>query len=285
MFGYVVPRLEGLDEAERERYHRAYCGLCRAIGERCGQHCRLSLTYDLVFLALLLGSLYEPEEREGEGRCAPHPVKAHGFVRSACIDYAADVTVALAYYKGLDDWNDDRSVRARAFAGMLAGSYRAIRERNPRICEAVETGMADIGAIEAAAREAGAAPGGEVPAPDAAANRFGVLMGELFVYRPDDYWADDLRTVGARLGKFVYVMDAVMDYEDDRASGSYNPLVAMDMSAEDMREDLHLLAAGVAEAFERLPLERDLRLLRSVVYAGVWQKYYALENDKEKRRG
>lgn len=116
-------------------------------------------------------------------------------------------------------------------------SYRAIRERNPRICEAVETGMADIGAIEAAAREAGAAPGGEVPAPDAAANRFGVLMGELFVYRPDDYWADDLRTVGARLGKFVYVMDAVMDYEDDRASGSYNPLVAMDMSAEDMRED------------------------------------------------
>ena len=152
------------------------------------------------------------------------------------------MTVALAYYKGLDDWNDDRSVRARAFAGMLAGSYRAIRERNPRICEAVETGMADIGAIEAAAREAGAAPGGEVPAPDAAANRFGVLMGELFVYRPDDYWADDLRTVGARLGKFVYVMDAVMDYEDDRASGSYNPLVAMDMSAEDMREDLHLLA-------------------------------------------
>ena len=145
--------------------------------------------------------------------------------------------------------------------------------------------MADIGAIEAAAREAGAAPGGEVPAPDAAANRFGVLMGELFVYRPDDYWADDLRTVGARLGKFVYAMDAVMDYEDDRASGSYNPLVAMDMSAEDMREDLHLLAAGVAEAFERLPLERDLRLLRSVVYAGVWQKYYALENDKEKRRG
>ena len=29
--------------------------------------------------------------------------------------------------------------------------------------------------------------------------------------------------------------------------------------------------------------QRDLRLLRSVVYAGVWQKYYALENDKEKR--
>ena len=28
-------------------------------------------------------------------------------------------------------------------------------------------------------------------------------------------------------------------------------------------------------AFEKLPLEQDLHLLRSVVYAGVWQKYYA----------
>ena len=59
----------------------------------------------------------------------------------------------------------------------------------------------------------------------------------------------------------------------------------MNASPEAVRESLELLAASVAEAFEKLPLERDLHLLRSVVYAGVWQKYYALENDKEKRRG
>lgn len=285
MFGYVVPALEGLDQAERERYHQAYCGLCRALGERCGQRCRMALTYDLVFLALLLGSLYEPEERTGEGRCVPHPLRPHGFVRSDCIDYAADVTVALAYYKGLDDWHDDRNLRARAFAGALAEPYRKVKARNPRICQAVEAGMADIEAIEAAARDASADEGSEQPAPDAAANRFGVLMGELFACRPDDFWADDLRRLGARLGKFVYVMDAAMDFEDDKASGSYNPLVNRETSPEDVRDDLHLLMAGVAEAFERLPLERDLHVLRSVVYAGVWQKYNAKENDKEKRRG
>lgn len=346
MFGYVVPAWEGLSEAERERYHEAYCGLCRTIGERCGQRCRCALAYDPVFLALLLGSLYEPQERAGAGRCVPHPAKPHRFVRTACVDYAADATVALAYHKALDDWRDDRSVRARAFACALAGPYRGVRARNPRMCEAVEAGMADIAAIEAAARAgaadagvdagvvgaAGAAGAGDVehasaaeagdtthasamrtagaegwtgaegvadsagstgaashvgakPAPDAAANRFGALMGELFVYRPDDFWADDLRRLGARLGKFVYVMDAAMDYEDDKASGSYNPLVDIKADAQDVREDLTVLMAGVAEAFERLPLERDLRLLRSVVYAGVWQKYRAKEDDKEKRRG
>ena len=91
--------------------------------------------------------------------------------------------------------------------------------------------------------------------------------------------------MGARLGKFIYVMDAAMDYEDDAASGSYNPLVAMNASPEAVRESLELLAASVAEAFEKLPLERDLHLLRSVVYAGVWQQYNTKENDKEKRRG
>ena len=284
MFGYVVPALESLDAAEREHYHQAYCGLCRTLGDRCGQRCRLALTYDLAFLALLLGSLYEPEEQQGTGRCLLHPTKTHGYARSECMDYAADVTVALAYHKALDDWHDDGSVRARGFAAALAGPYRALRERSPRICRSVETGMADIGAIEKAAHTT-LSEGGRPPAPDAAANRFGALMGELFVYRPDDFWADDLQRLGARLGKFIYVMDAAMDLEDDKASGSYNPLVVLDARPEDVKENLNLLMAGVAEAFERLPLERDLRLLRSVVYAGVWQKYHAKENDKEKRRG
>ncbi|MEG1907407.1 MAG: DUF5685 family protein [Gordonibacter sp.] len=286
MFGYIVPSIEVLDADERERYHDVYCGLCRSLGECCGQRCRLALTYDLAFLALLLGSLYEPDECRGQARCAPHPFKPHGFARSECTDYAADVTVALAYYKALDDWQDDRSVRARAFAAMLAGPYRDVRVRNPRICEAVDAGMADIGALEQAAFAA-AAPEADAaqPAPDAAANRFGALMGELFVYRPDDYWADDLRRLGARLGKFVYVMDAAMDFEDDREAGSYNPLVAMNARPEDTHDSLKVLMGGVAEAFERLPLERDLHLMRSVVYAGVWQKYNTQQSDKEKRRG
>ena len=114
MFGYVMPRMEDLSQEERERYHAAYCGVCRALGERCGQRCRVSLTYDMTFLALLLGSLYEPDERQGSRRCAHHPVRPHAYLGSDCIDYAADMTVALVYHKCLDDWRDDRRGWARA---------------------------------------------------------------------------------------------------------------------------------------------------------------------------
>ena len=70
MFGYLVANLEDASDQEKVRYRAAYCGLCRTLGGRCGQRCRLALTYDMAFLVLLHGSLYEPEEtRTRHGAC------------------------------------------------------------------------------------------------------------------------------------------------------------------------------------------------------------------------
>lgn len=257
----------------------------------------MALSYDMVFLALVLGSLYEPQEHTGVGRCPPHPVKPRAFVRSECLDYAADMTVALAYHKCLDDWEDDRNAFARALAGALKRPYAAVKQRHPRPCAMIEAQMAAIGAIERAARgtyektspeanghkaDAGDAQLADSLDPDAAANLFGVLLGEVFAWK-QDFWADDLRRFGARLGKFIYVMDASIDFEADKKSGSYNPLVARCTSPKEQEEGLQLLASGAAESFEKLPLERDLHLLRSVLYAGMWQRYYA--KDKKERHG
>ena len=46
-----------------------------------------------------------------------------------------------------------------------------------------------------------------------------------------------------------------------------------DMTPEDMDTLLSVLIGGACEAFEKLPLERDLHLMRSILYAGVWQKF------------
>ena len=69
MFGFVTASLEELSEEQKNRYQAVYCGICRAIRSSDGQLCRLALSYDMAFLALLLMSLYEPEETAGQGRC------------------------------------------------------------------------------------------------------------------------------------------------------------------------------------------------------------------------
>lgn len=283
MFGYILPSLESLGEEEKLRYHAMYCGVCRSIRARYGQRCRLAVSYDMTFLALVLGSLYEPQERLLQKRCPVHPVAPQEIAQSEFTDYAADLSVAMAYHKCLDDWRDDKSAKAKAASAALAMPYRKAKKRIPQACAAIERAMGDIHAIEDAVMGGGAEPCAASAIeqnPDAAANRFGMLLGDLFAYK-NDFWATDLRRFGARLGKFVYVMDAVMDLRQDRETGSYNPFASSGLEREEYREDLELLAAATADAFERLPLERDVHVLRSVLYSGVWQRYNAEESKVE----
>ena len=56
MFGYVIANLEGLTQAQKDRYKGCYCGLCRVLKQRHGFSGRLTLTYDMTFLVLLLCS-------------------------------------------------------------------------------------------------------------------------------------------------------------------------------------------------------------------------------------
>ena len=75
MFGYVAANMKELTKQQQERYGGVYCGICIRIREQAGQLPRLGLSYDMAFLALLLMSLYEPEETSAPLHCAAHPLR------------------------------------------------------------------------------------------------------------------------------------------------------------------------------------------------------------------
>ena len=262
MFGYIIANSSALSPEEEARYRGAYCGLCREIGRRSGQPARLSLTYDLTFLILLLSSLYEPEETVRESGCIIHPTPREWFT-DTFTGYAADLNVYLTYHKLLDDRRDEAKVAGALYARVLERQVRLIESRWPQVCGAVRDRLEALRRIEEA----------KDPSADAAANVFGELMGELFVYDPEDHWAGALRRFGRGIGRFVYLMDAAVDYEKDRKSGSYNPLILSEIAPESMREPLMLVLGEAMEDFERLPLVQDLSLMRNILYSGVWQKY------------
>ena len=154
MFGFVVADAGALSEEEKERYRAVYCGLCLALRDRYGQLSRACLTYDLTFFVLLCNSLHEPAETQGTSHCVMHPAPAapRAWARSAWTDYAADLSVALAYHKVLDDVADDGDLAARAAERLLAGAYERARARIPEQCAEIERAMAAIRAIEGAER-------------------------------------------------------------------------------------------------------------------------------------
>ena len=274
MFGYVLANTDGLTPEERARYRACYCGLCRTIGSRFSQPVRLTLTYDMTFLVLLLGSLYEPEEQSGAGRCLPHPTKAHPYVTSAITDYAADMNVALAYYNLLDDWQDDKNPLAGLGVKALEPAWKQVERRWPRPCAAIRRFMELLSRMEQE----------DLQHPDAPARAFGDLMAELMVWQPD-HWEPHLRALGADLGQFIYTLDAFLDLEKDLEKGRYNPFraLAQQGALPDMKETLMMLIGECTMAFERLPLVQDVSILRNILYAGVWSRYVAWEKKGEKK--
>lgn len=265
MFGFVAADAGALSEEEKERYRAVYCGLCLALRDRYGQLSRACLTYDLTFFVLLCNSLHEPVETQGASHCVMHPAPAapRPWARSAWTDYAADLSVALAYHKVLDDIADDSDLKARAAERLLAGAYERARARIPEQCAEIERAMAAIRAIEQE---------GAVADPDAAAHEFGRMLGRLFA-RDQGFWAAAMEELGCGLGRFIYLMDAAVDFTDDAASGSYNPFVALGSDSEAMRATLALAAADAAAPYEHLPLVQDAHLIDAILYSGIWAQF------------
>ena len=107
MFGYVTIYRKDLPPEVIDRYQAYYCGLCEALGRRYGAAGRMTLSFDMTFAAVLLSALYDPETVYSTGRCAPHPLKPRPRAANRYVDYAADMSIALAYYNFLDDWQDE----------------------------------------------------------------------------------------------------------------------------------------------------------------------------------
>jgi hypothetical protein len=265
MFGYLSAETRLLTQNELDRYKACYCGLCRCLRERHGGLARLTLNYDMCFLVLLLQSLYEPKESSGEDTCLPHPIRPRAWQSSACTAYGADMNIAMAYYKCLDDWEDDGSLLALGGSKALQRAFDEVCERYPRQCAVMQESLRELSNLETEHRED----------PDAASACFGRLLGELFVWR-EDRWADTLRRMGEELGKAVYVMDACMDLDSDAARGHYNPFrrcYGLADNADRFRAMLQMLMGDCLRAFDVLPLVQDVSLLKNILCMGFWTQF------------
>lgn len=282
MFGYVTIYRKGLAQPELDRYQAYYCGLCRALGRRYGAPGQLVLSYDMAFVAMLLSALYEPDTAFGTGRCLPHPVKPRPRADNEFQNYAADMTVALAYYNFLDDWQDDHRAASLRQAKKLETYLPDIRARWPRQCGVISEQLAALNLLE----EAGSHD------LDALCNAFGTLLGAVFSCR-DDIWAPVLGAMGRGLGGFIYLMDAYDDLEKDQKKGRFNALqeLAETLPAAEYEERCHELLTQqmglCAQQFEMLPILQQTpegKLLYNTIYSGVWSKYALVRKHREGRR-
>ena len=280
MFGYVTIDKPELKVKEFYRYKSYYCGLCRALKEEYGFRGRMTLSYDMAFLVLFLTSLYEVPTKELQSHCPLHPVKKIPMLQNEISEYGAKMNILLVYFKCEDDWKDDKSLKGIAGMHLFRKKAKELCREYKRQAQVIQKQLKVLASYEEKQEEN----------LDLVAGAFGALMAELFVYK-EDMWEKELRNFGFYLGKFIYIMDAYDDLEDDLKTGSYNPLKAVKHNCkneEDYENTIYqilvMMMAEATGAFEKLPVLWDSESLRNILYSGVWAKYNKKQKEKQEKQ-
>ena len=212
MFGYVVLNKPEIKFKDFDLYRSFYCGLCRELKEKYGISGQISLTYDMTFVVILLSALYEPDTKKDSTRCIIHPVRKQPVRRNEVTEYAADMNVLLTYYKCRDDWEDEKKVTALGYSKVLHGKVRELNQKYPGKAQRIQQLLRELSEMEKA---------GERDI-DKMSGCFGKIMEEIFAWK-QDVWEKTLRRMGFFLGKFIYLLDAYDDVEEDIKNNNYNP--------------------------------------------------------------
>lgn len=204
-----------------------YCGTCKTLGAKYGHGTRLLLNHDTAFLAevlLDLGGVPLPGAAYRSFNCLTLPGKNEDI--PVVLQYAAAVTVALAYFR-IADHRRDATERGRklkwALADRALSRHYKQAEKQLRSWRFPVDEMCAILATQAE-REANPQSLAGVAEPTMLATALVFSHGVQLAGRPDRVHA--ARRLGQRFGELIYLLDAFEDREQDARTGDFNPLLA-----------------------------------------------------------
>ncbi|MCM1990383.1 DUF5685 family protein [Oceanirhabdus seepicola] len=277
MFGYVLPCKMELKMKDYEIFRSYYCGLCIAIKNNYGQLPRLVLNYDMTFLAILLDSLNNEDRSIVNNACVMHPIKKRTkIIINKPLNYAAFSNVILAYYKLIDDVEDDRSLKSSIFSSMLKPYINKNNNEYEEVIENVKTNLNKLSSMEKENFSDNI---------DQISHPFADITGLIVsYYYKNEEFSENLYWLGYNLGKWIYIIDAWDDLKDDLEKGKYNPINAVfnknNQNFNKFSEQIYLriedllLSCGYncTVNLKKLPLKKNIDLLDNILHLGLIEK-------------
>lgn len=271
MFGYVRPVKPELRMRDYDRYHAAYCGVCRALGRNFGFFSRFLVNYDMTFLYLLLASVRAPQPVEHCHCPARLGCKKACITDAELFRYVAAVDVILCRHKLRDDIHDSgfwKRIAYRAVRLVTARGYRRAKAALPVFDDAVQEKLGRLSALEQAQSDS----------IDRTADAFAAILSDCAALYEEDELRRPLEQLLYHVGRFIYLTDALDDLAEDCKTGNYNPLryrfqpESGKLNDEDTQYLKDILNGSVnlaGAAFELLPLKSGRELLENIIYLGL----------------
>lgn len=272
LLGYIRAYKPEMKMKDYELYRGVYCSLCRVLGREYTPLAQLFLSYDFAFAALLRLSVGGDACRFSAKRCPYNPAKKCMICGGRDeIELCAHALIITVYYKLLDDLHD-RGFFHRVAAALLfpavALMHKKARKRAPEAEKAIGGAMKEQTRAEADA-QCGI---------DRAADPSAAALGELFSLGFTGERASALKRLGYMTGRFVYILDAADDLEDDIRKKGFNPFIKEnpELTTEQGRRSfaeraggaLNLTQSQAVEALKEVKPERFKDILENIIYDG-----------------
>ena len=286
MFGYIKPVKAELKVKEWEAYQGIYGGLCKQRAKRYGFFARMTLNYDFVFLAMLDMALHGKRIHFCREHCIVHPFKK----RSCCtcnesLELCCDVAMMLCYHKLEDDLHDEdfaKRLAVRLIFPFAKRDYKKAAALHPQLAEKLRQQMQEQQKLEEQ----------HCAQIDLASQPTACLMEEVFSSLSEDPMEKRvLERLGYLMGRWVYLIDALDDWDEDVQKGRYNPFAQQQNGQEQVQKEqqyeqakgtLYLTVAEMRKTYDLLGIHSLDTILENILDLGLLQ---TVDNIMKKRLG
>ena len=283
MFGYIQPLAAELKVKEQEAYKAIYCGLCQQLGRNYGLLPQMTLSYDFAFLSVLVMAVQGENVQFRQERCMVHPLKKRNICQSChSLDLAAAMATILLYHKlkdNLADGDVGEKMLCAAAIPMAESSYRKAAAKLPELAKLTEEQMAAQAALEQE----------KCSSVDRASEPTAKILEALLETLSSDAGQQlVLKRIGYLLGRWIYLMDALDDLEEDIKNDCYNPFRYCDGEESSLQEQavasLYMTIAEIIRAYDLLEVQHFDGLLSNVFSMGLKNSVDELVKKKNSKK-
>lgn len=281
MFGYVKIYKPELKVKDYEAYQGVYCSLCKQIGKDYGQLARLTLNYDFTLLALVRLAFAGECCGFRNSRCSFNPTKKC----SQCINaekelgLAAAAAMIMCCFKVSDDIADSTFLKGIA-KRLLKPFFALKRKKAKRLYPELDSIIAQAMDEQ---KKAESTVGCGV---DASAHPSARAMGRLLSLGFEGELGQKLYDFGYLTGRWVYLMDALDDMEEDRENNSYNCFNNANSDEKEARayavSAVNLTAGQLVRQYKALEPARFSEIMENIVYDGLYNSMNEVLKKEEK---
>lgn len=278
MFGYIKPLEPQLKVCELESYKAVYCGVCRGLSKRFGPAARCTLSYDFTFIAMLHAAINDSAPVFTPQRCPLNPFKKRPHLDYCdSVEFSCEMAILMLREKCADNVADS------SFLPYLGWSILTpVIESISSDVEKKHPDASRIAREMTEAQQKAEALGSEAKI-DICCDPTATALGEIYSLMSKDAATKRiLRRMGYMLGRYMYLCDAIDDFDDDAKKDRFNPLRNYPDDSE-FDAVLRFTAAEAANAYALLDIKYFKEILDNIMFMGLEATAHSLIERRKKR--